>query len=234
MNSIRAAVLGTCLIGLLGCTRVHHRFEPFQAVGEPLAIEVSITHSPDELVTGTVHHRAPGEAAYRHTPMQVRGQQLWAMLPTDQLRPDDTIEYYLDVSKNGKLITLGSPARPYAVKVLDDAGMVRANIRAYTVASDTNNPVGIILAANRQPIDQPTAMYRMPGVPGDIRAPMETDGRGNYHVFVPPPGVRAGTWHYAIEIPYRGQIFRVPRQGFRSFVVIDAAYEPKRTADATD
>ena len=45
--------------------------------------------------------------------------------------------------------------------------------------------MAIYLLARAQPIEQPTAIYQMPGVPGDIRAPMEADGRGNYRIVIP-------------------------------------------------
>ncbi|MHC4416381.1 MAG: hypothetical protein ACYS0G_13980 [Planctomycetota bacterium] len=232
MRAITAPLLGSCLFALVGCTWVRHHVEPYHAAGTALPIEVTVGHKPDEPVSGTVYHRAVGGAAYQAASMKLRGDQLWALLPTDHLGSEDTVEYYIDVMKGGKLIALGSPGSPYAVTVLDRSGMVRSNLHDRLVASDDEHEVRILLMANRQPIDQPRALYQMPGVPGDIRAPMEADGRGNYRIIIPPLAVRPGTWRYAIEVPFNGETFRLPRHGYRSFVVTPA-YHEEATAEAS-
>lgn len=224
MRATCALVIGIGLVVTAGCTKVHHRYEPYQAIGRPIPIEVSIKHKSDEPISGTVYHRSAGRFNYKATRLQARGEQLWAMVPTDGLQPDDTVEYYLDVVKDGRLTTLGTPGAPYVVTVLDQAGMVRNSLRDYPVASDSAHAVAIVLSAHRQPIEQPTALYQMPGVPGDVRAPMEADGHGNYKIVIPPAAVSPGTWRYAIEVPYNGQVFRLPEQGYRSFVVVEPVH----------
>ena len=47
---------------------------------------------------------------------QERGVDL--MLPTDHLQPDEQVEYYIDVERDGKMKGLGSPASPYVVTFL--------------------------------------------------------------------------------------------------------------------
>ena len=64
----------------------------------------------------------------------------------------------------------------------------------------------------------------MTGIPGDIRAPMESDGSGNYRIVIPPAAVVAGTWRYSIEFPLDGQIHRMPPNGYRSFTVTVPVY----------
>ncbi len=219
----------------LGCTRVHHHYKPNQVVGRTLPVEVTITHDADDVVDGTVHYRTTGSAGsspYEAVRLQRRANQLWTMLPTEQLQADDTIEYYIDVMKNGRMTALGSPASPFVVTVLDRTGMVLASLSDRPIASDTEHEVQIILYARQQPIGQPTVIYQMPGVPGDIRSPMEADGYGNFRVVIPASVVNAGTWRYAIEFPLEGEHYRRPPLGYRSFVV-SVPYEEQITGAST-
>ncbi len=222
MGGMRGIVAALCLPLVLGCTRVHHAYTPLRAAGTAVSVEVSINRGADEPVGGTVHYRTFAGGSYEAVPMQARGEQLWASLPTSFLKPEETVEYYIDVTKNGKLITLGTPGSPYVVTFKDAVGMLLATLADRPYASDDDHDVHLVLFAGGQPIEQPQAVYQMPGVPGDIRAPMEADGRGNYRLVIEAHAVSPGTWRYAIEVPYEGQMFRLPRQGFRSFVVTPA------------
>ena len=117
------------------------------------------------------------------------------------------------------MIAFGSPASPYVVTFLDPTDLILANLSDRSTASDTDHPVIIALYSKGQPIDQPTAIYQMPGVPGDIRAPMQPDRYGNYYIEIPHTAVSAGTWQYAIEVPLHGKVHRRPAQGYRTFSV---------------
>ena len=222
---------GCCLLVTLGCTRVHHRFTPRQVVGRTLPIEVTINHDAKDVVHGTIYYRTTGSTGsgqYESIRLQRRADQLWTMLPTENLQASDTIEYYIDVSKNGRMTALGSPASPFVVTVLDRTEMVLANLSDRANASDTEHEVQIILYARSQPIGQPTVIYQIPGVPGNIRSPMEPDGHGNYHIVIPPNAVSGGTWRYAIEFALEGEQYRRPPLGYRSFVVqvpVEVHYE---------
>ena len=221
-----SASAAVCLFVLLGCSRIQHGSRPYHAAGTDLPVEVVVEHKPDELVSGTVYHRDSGYGAYEAHRMQLRADRLWALLPTDHLHPDDTVEYYIDVTKDGKLHALGSPGSPYVVTILDQAGMILASLQDRPYAGDEDHQVRIVLLTGHQPIDQPGVVYQMPGVPGDITAPMEADGRGNYHLIIPARAVVPGTWRYAIEVSFDGQKYRLPRHGYRSFVVAPA-YHPE-------
>ena len=61
---------------------------------------------------------------------------------------------------------------------------------------------------------------------------METNGRGDFEVMIPPFAVRAGTWKYAIEVPINGDLHRMPHQGYRTFVVKPAYHPPVATGSA--
>ncbi len=225
MRGMRGVVAALCLPAVLGCTRVHHAYTPLQAAGSAVSVEVFVNRGGDEPVTGTVYYRTFAGGPFETAPMQVRGETLWASLPTGFLQPEETVEYYIDVTKNGKLITLGTPGHPYVVTFKDAMGMVLATLSDRPYASDDEHPVHLVLFAGDHPIQQPQAIYQMPGVPGDIRAPMEADGRGNYRLVIDAHAVSPGTWRYAIEVPLEGQVVRLPRLGFRSFVVTPAYHE---------
>ncbi len=221
MRATSAILAGLGLMAALGCSRIQHRYVPYHAAGQALPVEVVVPHKPDVPVRGTVYHRFPGQGHYASTPLQARGGQLWALLPTESVPPDGAVEYYIDVTRDGKLIAMGSPAAPYVVTFLDEIGLILANLEHRVVASDTIHPVQIILLTGRGAVDQPTACYQMPGVPGDIRAPMEPDGRGNFSITIPSRAVSPGTWRYAIEVPVAGQMHRLPPQGYQSFMVCE-------------
>lgn len=233
MKAIAVFLAGSCALCMFGCTRVYHRYSAIHPAGTTLPVEVTVTHKRDQVVSGTVYYRALGQGPYDAVPMQVRAQQLWAVLPTEDYGAQDTLQYYIDVTKEGRLIPFGSPGSPYRVTFLDRTELILAGLADGPVASDTHHPVAIYLYARNQPIDQPTAVYQMPGVPGDIRAPMELDAYGNYSIVIPPAAVSAGTWRYAIEIPVDGQVHRRPRRGYRSFTVVLHTYREAETVEAT-
>ncbi len=222
--------VGTCLLVLAGCgTGVRHSFSPYQPVGTALPIEVAVKHKADEYVNGTVHHRTSASAAYQATAMELRGGQLWALLPTEDLQAHDTVEYYIDVNRGGDFLALGSPGSPYRVRFLGQDGMVIAGLRSKAYATDDAHPVRIVLIARYQQIDRPTVVYQVPGVPGEVRAAMQEDGNGNFHIVVPRHGVSAGQWKYAVEISLNGNDYRIPRRGYRSFAV--KHYHPPKVAE---
>jgi hypothetical protein len=229
----RSLLAGCCLLVTLGCTRIHHHYRPHQAAGSTLPIEVTVTHKPADIVRGIVHYRTQGYGPYAVMPMERRANQLWAMLPTEHLAPDDTIEYYIDITKNDRMTALASPASPFTVKVLDRTGMALTKLSDRPLASDSNHEVSIILYSREQHVGRPIVSYRIPGVPGDIRASMEADGYGNYRIAIPPDAVRAGTWRYAIEFELDGREFRRPETGYRSFEVVEP-YVPEFTEVHTD
>ena len=230
MNLKAAITVTACLIVATGCGRVHHTFRPNQPAGTALPVEVTVKHKADQMVSGTVYHRMTGMTAFDSARMQPRAGQLYALLPTQDSLPLDTCEYYIDVNRDGKMFALGSPGSPYVVTFLDQEEMILSNLNDRPIASDAGHEVRIVLEARNQPIDQPYAVYRMPGVPGNIRTPMESDGYGNYQVIVPPHAVRPGTWRYAIEVPLNGSTYRIPKQGYRSFTV-DRLHRQVTTAE---
>lgn len=224
MRTQCAIFIGIGLFAALGCSRVQHSFHPYQPVGTALSVEVAVKHKDSEPVSGIVYHRMTGAGAYQATPMQLRAGQLWALLPTEDLQSQDTAEYYIDVNKARRQYALGSPGSPFVVTFMDQAGMILSSLRDKPFATDTAHEVRIVLQGANQLVDQPTAVYQIPGVPGEIRAPMEADGYGNFQILIPPHAVRAGTWKYAIEISLNGEIIRMPQQGYQSFFV-----QPART-----
>jgi hypothetical protein len=226
MRRLSSIVLGLCLLAAVGCGGVGHRYTSVQPVGTALPVEVSVKHKADQTVYGTVHYRVSGTGAYERKPMQLRAGQLWAMLPTEDVASQDTVEYYVDVNLAGKLHALGSPGSPYVVTFMDEESMILASLREEVYASDTLNEVRIVLLAWNEPIGQPFISYQLPGVPGEIHAPMEADGYGNYQIIIPPHAVSPGIWRYAIEFALNGTEHRLPRHGTRSFTVTQAYDHP--------
>ena len=226
MRLAHAIVGSAFLLAAAGCGGVGHRYTSVQPVGTSLPIEVSVKYKADQTVYGTVHYRSSGTGAYGREPMQLRAGQLWAMLPTEDVASQETVEYYVDVNVNGKLHALGSPGSPYVVTFMDEESMILASLREEVYASDTRNEVRILLLAWNEPIDQPFIKYQLPGVPGEIRAPMEPDGRGNYQILIPPYAVSPGIWRYSIEFSLYGTAHRVPPYGTRSFTVTQAYDHP--------
>ncbi|MCZ6444720.1 MAG: hypothetical protein O6758_00900, partial [Planctomycetota bacterium] len=119
MRTQCAIFIGIGLFAALGCSRVQHSFHSYQPVGTALPVEVAVKHKDSEPVSGTVYHRMAGAGAYQATPMQLRAGQLWALLPTEDLQPQDTAEYYIDVNKAGRQYALGSPGSPFVVTFMD-------------------------------------------------------------------------------------------------------------------
>lgn len=225
MKALAVLAIGSCALFMFGCTRVYHAYQPHHAAGTSMPIEVTLTHKHDEAVSGTVYYRPAGQGQYKAVPLSERPDQLWAVLPTEDYEPDQRLQYYLDVAKEGKPFAFGSPGSPYEVTFLDQTDLILANLADEPTASDADHPVIIVLYAKGQPIDQPTAVYQMPGVPGDIRAPMQRDSYGNYYITIPHTAVSAGTWQYAIEVPLDGQLHRRPEQGYRTFSVTWPNYD---------
>lgn len=208
------------VLAAAGCgSPVRHFYRSVHGAGASLPIEVSVRHKPDQMVTGTVYYRRSAADTYEAAPMRLRAGQLWAMLPTEDTQPQETLEYYIDVDRAGEFVALGSPGSPYVVRFLDRDGMIIAGLRLAAYASDDRHPVRMVLVARHEPVEEPVAVYRIPGVPGEVRAPMEPDGSGNFQVFIPRHGARVGTWRYAVEVSLNGQLYRLPEHGFRSFVV---------------
>lgn len=235
MKALTALAVGSCALVMAGCTRVYHAYSPHHPANTSLPIEVTLTHKPDQVVDGTVYYRPAGHGSYQAMPMSDRANQLWAVLPTENYGPDERLEYYLDVSKEGKPFAFGSPANPYEVTFLDRTGLILTSLMDQSIASDADHPVVITLYSRGQPIDPPTVIYEMPGVPGEIRAAMQADDHGNYSVTIPRRTVRAGAWQYAIEVPLNGRVYRRPERGFRRFTVERPEYasvNPRRRGGA--
>lgn len=205
---------------LAGCgATVRHNPRAIQPVGTTLPIEVSHTFDRDADVSGVVHYRMPGSPTFAQAALQMRGTQLWTMLPTEDLAPDEWVEYYIDVDGDGSLYALGSPGRPFQTTFLDRTGMIIAGLHATVHASDTSEDVVIVLNTRGAVIDQPIVEYFMPDVPGIVRAPMDADPYGNFVVVIPAHVVRAGTWRYAIDMEVEGLAHRIPETGFGVFDV---------------
>ncbi len=230
MRALSALVIGMVLLGLAGCASpIGYRFEPYHPIGTSLPVEVAVKHKPQQYVRGTVYYRTTGQGSFQTASMSLRGDRLWAVLPTDGLKSRDSVEYYVDVTKEDKLYTIGSPGSPFVATFLNETQLVFSRLQDHVVASDDRHPVHIVLVTNRQPVDQPSVVYRMPGVPGDISAPMQPDRYGNFVVVIPPYSVRPGTWQYAIEVGFDGETARLPVAGYRSFFVAHASVSQTHT-----
>jgi hypothetical protein len=220
MRLIAAALIVVLTAGSLGCVRVvRHRYDPNQPTGVSVPVEVTVPYKTGDDIRGTVHYRLSGKGRYESLTMQTRGGQLWAMLPTESYAAAESVEYYIDFSRNGEFTGLGSPGSPYRIKFLDKRDYILANLVDESSSTDADHPVAIHLYAAGQPVHRPVVHYQMPGVPGEVRAPMESDGYGNFHLVIPAAAVAPGVWRYAIEMNVSEQTHRMPPQGYRSFSV---------------
>ena len=233
---MRTALLALMLLLLTGCgVTVRHQPAAFQPIGTALPVEVSHNFDNDAKVEGVVHYRVNPGSTFAQAAMQMRGGQLWTMLPTEDLARDECVEYYIDIDGDGKLYALGSPGRPFVTTFLDRTGMIIANLHATIHASDTNDDVVIVLHTKQAPVREPVVEYFMPDVPGVVRAPMDPNAYGDFVIVIPAHAVRAGTWRYALEMDVEGYAHRIPEQGFGAFDVRPAPeYHRPRHAEHSD
>lgn len=226
--SLRFALTGLAALTtiLSGCsTSIRHSYVTVHPAGEPLPIEVQIVNPGEYLYEGAVHVASNGSPYFEPVPLERRGDMMWAILSTEQLGPDDQITYYIDVASPEKMHTLGSPTSPFRVTLLDRTGMILANLSLKAHAYDSNTPVRIVLHAKGQPIGPPMIEYFVPGVPGQVHAAMEPDGRGNYSIEVSPYAVQPGVWRFAVVVPIDGIEHRLPEFGFQKFTVTEPVYD---------
>ncbi len=217
---------GFCLLVAGGCASVRHDFQPYRAAGSELPIEVEVRGGDAGDMHGTVHYRRDGRGVFMTQPLELRANRLSAILPTADAHPEDVVEYYIDVNRDGKLVPLGTPGQPYVVTFLDADQMILTHLTDECMHRDAHHEVRLSLLTDGQRIEQPEVVYQMPGVPGNIRSGMEPDRNGNFHVVIPADTVTPGTWRYAIEVPINGRAYRFPERGYRTFIV-EQGYPPK-------
>lgn len=227
MRAQSVIVAGFCLLVLAGCSTVKHASAPYAVAGVDVPVEVAVRYKEGDMVHGVVHHRRPNHGGpFVETPMTLRADQLYAMVPGESTVPHDTLEYYIDVSKNGKLHAIGSPMKPFTKTFLEADQIVLTHLEDKPLATDAHHDVRLVLLTQAQPVGSPSVIYQMPGVPGNIRSDMEKDFRGDYQVVIPSESVTPGTWRYAMEVTVNGTVYRFPERGYRSFQV-GQGYPPK-------
>ncbi len=219
MRVLSGFVIGIGALVVAGCNGSSHTTRPYHLRGTALPIEVGVTSEAGETVSGIVHYRTSRGGVYQPALMRLDDQELRVELQTQDLRANDTLEYYISVTTAGKLKTMGSQHAPFVVTFLDRDAMIMTNVRDHVFATDSEHEVRIVLTAGRHPIDQPIVFYQISGASGDVRAPMVDDGLGGYQLIIPPAAVSPGTWTYTIEVPLNGKTYRLPEEGHRSFVV---------------
>ena len=95
-----AAIL---LLAALGCSRIKYSFQPYYPAGATVPIEVVVPHKSAQPITGTVFYRTKRFGAYQPVPMDVRGDRLWAVLPTEDLDPREIEDSWKDLGSVNKI-----------------------------------------------------------------------------------------------------------------------------------
>ena len=195
--------------------------KPELQVGSALPITVDMPDDEAQGAKGTVYYRTEGESNYRSKPLERRGSTLSAMLPTDNLRPNQIMLYYVAVDGAKKSYSLGSASNPYSTKFVSHKNWVRDSIRLDADYSDNHNSVTFRLTSQHAPIERAWLYYKRPGVRGEIKTEMD-DSYGDYTVVIPKKHVQTGKWHYYVEARIENQNYRIPGRGQRSFEVTKA------------
>lgn len=222
MRALFVTTTAACLAAALtGCgAGVRHAPKPAQLAGSALPVEVQV--KTDKPVRGEVSWRVYPETRYETLTLSRRAGQLWTFLPTEAVAPGSTVEYFIDVTRDGKLYALGTPARPYATDILGATEFTLSQLSAHVYSGYAGEDVRLELrtGSNRlgESVGQPLVELLVPGLPGSNVTPMDPS-RNGYATTIDGDAVGPGTWSYAIEVPVGDEIFRLPEAGFYSFTV---------------
>jgi hypothetical protein len=216
---VLACATAVLLLTAFGCSRIQYSFKPYYPAGAAVPVEVVVPHKATQPIGGTVYYRTQNAGPYQPVAMGARGDQLWAVLPTENLQPKERVEYYIDVTRGDELHPIRSPGSPFVVTFLGKVDMLLSSLRDSVNAGYDHDAVRISLATGNHTVEVPRVVYQMPSVPGDIRADMYGDSYRGYQLVIPPHAVHAGTWRYAIEVTYEGETYRLPAHGYRTFIV---------------
>lgn len=201
-----------------GCTATHSPVHSLKA-GQilPVYVQLNDTRTP---ATGQVHYRQPAEPQFNTMPMTVRPDGLFALLPTAMLPGGVDLLYYIDVQQGDKTFSHGSPARPYVVHVLDPLAWAVDQVKVSIEGRRAFDPLIIHVETGALDVDTITLLYTIPGVVGEIAAPMQRAGESHWMLNVPPPSVHPGAWSYATVLhTTAGETLRIPGEGSRQFII---------------
>jgi hypothetical protein len=152
--------------------------------------------------------------------MTARADGLYALLPTAALPGGADLLYYVDVQQGGKAFSHGSPAKPYVVHMLDPLQWAADQVKVSIEGGRAFEPLIIHTETGQLSVDTITLLYTIPGVVGEIAAPMQRVGESHWMLKVPPPSVPPGPWSYALMLHTPGnETLRIPGAGSRQFVI---------------
>ena len=201
-----------------GCATTHKPVRSIKA-GQilPVYVQLGDTKPP---ATGQVHYRQPAEAQFNAMQMNARSDGLYALLPTASLPAGIDLLYYIDVQQGEKNFAHGAPDKPYVVHVLDPLQWATEQVKLSIEGDLAFAPLIIHVTTGELDVDTITLLYTIPGVVGEISAPMQRVGDSHWILKVPPPSVHPGPWSYAMVLnTTAGQTLRIPGAGSRQFVI---------------
>ncbi|MBI1371603.1 MAG: hypothetical protein GC159_02415 [Phycisphaera sp.] len=214
-------------VASVGCNAVTHKPQPFVLAGQTLAVSVKVDPKKGDSVSGDLHYRFNGEP-YRAATLQLRAKELWAILPTEPLRPGDSVAYYIDVLQGDEHHALASPTSPYVVPVLSRLDALLSSVRANATHGYAHEPIVIRLNAEPEAVDSAIVNYTVPGVPGEVTAAMTQVSPGQFRLDIPAPAVTPGLWTWRVTMLVEGKPFHMPKDGPDRMNIVAA---PRRAAD---
>ncbi|MEO0474444.1 MAG: hypothetical protein AAF085_00545 [Planctomycetota bacterium] len=204
------ALLLLC-VQLIGCGP-SHRSLPLLEAGLPLHLVVNVPDDQLADAQGTVYFSLPKDAgAYASKPLELQGDDLYAVLPTQSLVPGDRVLYYFDVYAGGEPKSLGSAQRPYITDILDRTGLMLASIDSGVEFSTAGQPVVFFLDTAGYTTTKPIVRYSPPDLSGIVEQAMVFNGK-QWIAEVPANRVAPGSWSYRIEANIEDIIYANPAE----------------------
>ncbi len=219
MRSCALVLAGITLMLLAGCSPIRHHTVDAVEVGDPIYVVVNVDRREGQpSPAGTMFFLVPGRDEYIEEPMQQRGDELLGRITTVGLMPGDRVMYYLDIQHGGKLHALGSPARPFTVKVLSHDQYLEHKLSYDVRYGDDKSKVSFQLDADDLNVHEARVVYQMPGLGGEVHAPMQRVFN-LYRLDIEKEHVQPGIWRYFIVAEIEGSTFRLPKAGYAQFEV---------------
>ncbi len=224
---MRRLVLITCLLLCsAGCQMfrptptVHHLPVDAAKTGEPLSVVVTTRRVKAETqIEGAVHYRLPGYSRFSNRRLERRSGEMWAALPTNRVRDGERVAYFIDVTIDGEEKSLGSAMEPFTVRFVDREKFALREVEPTVKIERAGLPLRFELEVGSSGARDVELTYERPGMPGAITVPMKRKIGDRYVIEVPATRVSGGQWRYFMTVNVEGRRWRLPAEGWRTFVV---------------
>lgn len=206
-------VLALGVVGGLGCGGCGptYRHVPHLEVGRPLPISVYVPGDQTVGASGTVYYRMPDTArAYTEQVLALRGTELYALLPTQDLEVGQVVVCYLDVEAAGEAVTFGSPTRPYRTEIVSREELILRSLRVAVQHGRDDAAVKFTLQPGDAEVTRAQVRYTPPDVEGYVVQEMQPRG-STWELTLKPAKVTAGKWQYRVLVTVGGEKYKWPR-----------------------